>query len=89
MAAAAAKDGVQLRINNSYRSRAEQERLYALYKAGKGNIAAPPGSSLHEKGLAIDFVDTPGAYAWLKKNAAKFGLHNFPPEPWHYSTTGG
>jgi LAS superfamily LD-carboxypeptidase LdcB len=89
MLAAASKDGVQLRINNSYRSPAEQVRLYNLYKAGKGAIAAKPGTSLHEKGLAIDFVNTPGAYAWLKKNASKFGLHNFPPEPWHYSTTGG
>lgn len=89
MVAAAKADGVDLRITSGYRSRAEQEHLYALYKAGKGNIAAKPGTSNHETGTAIDFANTPGAYAWLKKNAPKFGLHNFPPEPWHYSLTGG
>lgn len=36
------------------RDTAEQKRLYDLYKAGKGNIAAAPGTSWHEYGLAID-----------------------------------
>lgn len=88
MVAAAKRDGVNLVINSGMRTRAEQEYLYNLYKAGKGNIAAKPGTSLHEQGEAIDFANTPGAWAWLKRNAPRFGFHNFPPEPWHYSTTG-
>ena len=57
---------------------------------------APPGSSMHEKGLAIDF--TCGSYGsvgrgdpcfvFLANNASKFGLHNLPSEPWHWSSDG-
>lgn len=89
MVADASKSGVTLRINSAYRSSAEQAVLYAQYQAGEGPIAAPPGSSMHNKGLAIDFANEPGAYDWLKSNATNYGLHNFDPEPWHYSTTGG
>jgi peptidoglycan hydrolase-like protein with peptidoglycan-binding domain len=89
MVAAAARDGVSLQINSGMRTRAEQQHLYDLYKAGKGNIAAKPGTSNHEKGEAIDFTNTSGAWAWLKRNSTRFGFHNFPPEPWHYSLTGG
>ncbi|MFN3428585.1 MAG: peptidoglycan-binding protein [Candidatus Sericytochromatia bacterium] len=89
MVAAAAADGVQLRITSGYRSYAEQVHLYNLYKSGKGNIAAKPGTSNHETGDAIDFTNTPGAWAWLKRNSQRFGFKNFDPEPWHYSPTGG
>jgi len=43
---------------------------------------------MHEQGSAIDFANTRGAYAWLKRNAARFGLINYPREAWHYSTNG-
>ncbi len=89
MVAAAKKDGVNLTITSANRSRAEQEKLYAAYKAGKGNLAAKPGTSNHEKGQAIDFGNTPGAWNWLAKNAEKFGFKNLKGEPWHYSPTGG
>lgn len=85
---AAKKDGVNLKISSSYRSRQEQEVLYAKYKNGTGNLAAKPGTSNHESGLAIDFQNTTGAYSWLAKNAGRFGLKNLPGEPWHYSPTG-
>lgn len=88
MVAAAKKDGVSLQINSAHRSRAEQERLYAAYKNGTGNLAARPGTSNHEKGQAIDFKSTSGAYSWLAKNAQRFGFKNLPGEPWHYSPTG-
>lgn len=88
MMAAARRDGVELKISSSFRSRASQERLYAAYRNGTGNLAARPGTSNHESGLALDFRNTPGAYSWLKANAGRFGLKNLPSEPWHYSTTG-
>jgi len=89
MVAAAKKDGVTLTITSGFRSRAEQERLYAAYKNGTGNLAARPGTSTHEKGDAIDFGGGQAAYDWLAKNASKFGMHgNVPGEPWHYSLSG-
>jgi len=57
---------------------------------------ARPGTSMHERGLAIDFTvggraiateDDP-AFRWLAANASSFGLVNLPEEPWHWSTTG-
>ena len=89
MVAAAAKDGVKLQIESGLRTHAEQEKLYAAYLNGTGNLAAKPGTSNHESGEAIDYANTPGAFDWLKKNASKFGFHgNVPGEPWHYSLTG-
>lgn len=57
---------------------------------------ARPGTSLHERGLAIDFThdgaaitsEESPAFAWLEANAGTFGFINLPGEPWHWSTTG-
>lgn len=57
---------------------------------------APPGSSMHEQGLAIDFTShgqtiqsrSHPAFQWLDANAGRYGLHNLPSEPWHWSTNG-
>lgn len=56
---------------------------------------APPGRSLHEKGLAIDFTDGSNIirsgspqFNWLVANAANYGLQNLPSEPWHWSING-
>lgn len=53
---------------------------------------ARPGSSMHERGLAIDFDDcasreTP-CYQWLALHAHRFGFYNLPSEPWHWSVNG-
>ncbi len=45
---------------------------------------APPGTSLHRYGTELD-LGPPGAYAWLKANARRFGfIHRYAWEPWHY-----
>ena len=88
MVAAAARDGVRLEIRSAFRSRREQERLYAAYRNGTGNLAARPGTSNHERGQAIDFKGNRGAWDWLARNAERFGFRNLPGEPWHYSPTG-
>ncbi len=57
---------------------------------------APPGRSMHERGLAIDFNYGGGliksrsnaGYQWLAANAASYGFYNLPSEPWHWSTNG-
>ena len=87
MKAAAARDGVTLEIKDGYRSHREQVILWNRFGRNRKRVARP-GHSNHQTGTAIDFADTPGAWRWLKRNASKFGLHNYKPEPWHYSLTG-
>ena len=91
----------QLKIISGYRSTSHQAELYnaALAKYGSPESArkwvAPPGSSNHNHGEAIDFggggalKNTP-AGKWLHANADKFGLY-FPMknEPWHIEMIGG
>ena len=48
-----------------FRDAATQLRLYQLYKAGKGNPAAPPGSSWHEASCAVD-MRAAAAGGWFK-----------------------
>ena len=88
MVAAAKEDGINITITSGARSRAEQEKLYAAYKNGTGNLAAKPGTSNHESGDALD-LGPPSAFAWLKQNAGQFGFKNkIASEPWHWSLTG-
>jgi zinc D-Ala-D-Ala carboxypeptidase len=64
---------------------------------------AIPGSSEHEKGLAVDFTfqgqticfplrssscSGNRAFDWLRRNASTYGFYNLPSEAWHWSTTG-
>lgn len=47
-------------LTSTVRSRRVQERLYRSYLAGERKYpAAPPGTSLHEKGLAFDMTVEP------------------------------
>lgn len=69
------KTGKKIIVASAFRSRAKQEQLYNLYRSGRGNPAAPPGTSKHESGLAID-LDRSQA-DWLESTGmlAKYGLH--------------
>ncbi len=58
---------------------------------------ALPGYSRHNSGLAFDLrcgsegvIQSLGnaCFKWLKDNAKNYGLYNYPPEPWHWSTDG-
>ena len=61
------------RFESLNRTRDEQTRLYQRYQAGQGGLAAPPGQSRHEYGLAADVPD--GAFLnWLHDNGSKYGL---------------
>lgn len=98
---AAKAEGFTLIVNSSYRDFASQERVYNNIKASSGGkeadkVAARPGHSEHQTGLAIDvfeignqatstFKDSP-AYTWLKNNAHLFGFIERYPEDKEYLT---
>jgi LAS superfamily LD-carboxypeptidase LdcB len=93
MQAAAKAAGVHLTLASGFRTMEEQERLYRAYLAGTGNLAAKPGYSNHQNGIAIDIgvrsSFTSPEYLWLAANAADFGFVNTgknfsQPEPWHW-----
>lgn len=76
--------GNKFRVVSGYRSFAEQAALYAKYGPGR---AAPPGSSNHEYGLAIDHG--PNSTASDRARAGEFGLvYRMSHEPWHVEVAG-
>lgn len=73
----------RLYVSSSYRTKAEQTRLYSLYKQGKGALAAVPGTSAHERGLAVD-VPNARTNKPLIKECHKLGLKDdVASEIWH------
>jgi D-alanyl-D-alanine carboxypeptidase len=106
MLAAAQRNGVFL-TGGGYRSSASQIALrrahcgsstFSIYQQRSSSCRPPtarPGNSMHERGLAIDFVDRGGAlrrgsagYQWLRQHAEAYGFFNLPSEPWHWSVNG-
>jgi hypothetical protein len=84
---------IQLRIQNCGSSN------YGIYQAPPGSCSPPtaiPGTSNHERGLAIDFrcagqgipSRSSPCYQWMAARAAAFGFYNLPSEPWHWSVDG-
>lgn len=75
--------GLKLLATYGYRSGTEQAALYA--KRREGQAVAPPGKSMHEKGLAVDFLalqsngeaiqssDAP-EYRTMEELAPRYGL---------------
>ena len=90
MAEDAKQDGINLFIVSGFRPYTRQEYLFNRSVRTKGldhaeKYVARPGASQHQLGTAIDinsvedtFVNTK-EYAWLKKNACKYGFSlSFP-----------
>jgi LAS superfamily LD-carboxypeptidase LdcB len=100
---AAESDGIAL-TGTGYRSTQHQIQLrrahcgsthYAIYEAPASSCSPPtarPGTSMHERGLAVDFGDcgtrSTACWQWLDAHAATFGFFNLPSEPWHWSIDG-
>lgn len=98
---AAKEAGYKLIVNSSYRDYQEQDDVYKSIKMSKGEreadkVAARPGHSEHQTGLAIDvfeinnqltgtFKDSE-AYTWLKENAYLYGFIERYPENKEYLT---
>lgn len=82
-ALAAYRYGHTVYVSSSFRTRAEQQRLYDNYIYHGGPLANVPGTSKHERGLALDIPNarnTPGLIVELRK----LGLvDDVPTEIWH------
>lgn len=87
-----AASGGRVWIVSGYRSVERQQQLWdkAVAKYGSAQAArkwvAPPGSSNHNRGVAVDLG---GDLGWAKANAGRFGLHTpMSHEPWHFEPVG-
>ncbi|MFW6598674.1 peptidoglycan-binding protein [Propionibacteriaceae bacterium Y2011] len=84
--------GINLPISGSmsaYRTYDQQVYLWNEYQAGRGNLAARPGTSNHGWGLACDIAVAPYGstkYNWLNANAPSYGFNDdVGGEPWHWA----
>lgn len=97
---AARGDGLVL-TGSGWRSNARQIQLRTIngcpdvWTSSPSSCRVPtaiPGTSMHERGLAIDFDNcswrSSACYVWLANNASGFGFYNLPSEPWHWSVNG-
>lgn len=90
------KENIYLIINYSYQNYNDQKKVYDSYKDSKGTdyadgIAARPGYSEHQTGLALDIFSKENsltsnfkgstAYTWLINNAHKYGfIERYPDD---------
>ncbi|MDP1821929.1 MAG: M15 family metallopeptidase [Archangium sp.] len=94
MQAAAASQGVQLRVNDGFRSPQQQQYYYSCYvncNCNDCNLAARPGYSNHQSGTALDLnTSNTSVYDWLTANGAAYGFYRtVPSERWHWEYLGG
>jgi hypothetical protein len=82
--------GLGFVVDSGWRSRAYQEQLFnqAVAEYGSPEAAArwvaPPGTSAHEHGEAVD-IGPADADAWLARHGAAYGLCPiYANEPWHF-----
>ena len=91
MADAAKEDGITLVVSSTYRSFEYQTNLFNRYVKQDGyeeavRYSAPPGTSQHQMGVAIDFGTIDDSFAetkqgkWLNTNAWKYGWSLSFPE---------
>ena len=94
-------DGIYPIVNEGYRTNEEQEQMmedkinaylnegYSEKQAKKlaETLVAPPGTSEHELGIAVDIVadksrsDNEEVYGWLAENAHKYGfIQRYPQD---------
>ena len=88
-------------IGSAYRTREDQERLCREYS---DELAAEPGQSEHETGLAVDIAMPAGKtvpifFKWMQDNCQNYGfilrypedkedITGFRYEPWHFRYVG-
>lgn len=74
---------------SAYRSYSSQEHFWNLYKAGKGNLAARPGTSNHGWGNAADVPDATQSSIKRFGERANWRKTEAMNEPWHWNYAGG
>lgn len=105
------EDGVDIAVRSAYRSFEAQKNLKGAYSVSYGTganaFSADQGYSEHQLGTTADLTspengnqlagfDTTKAFAWLQKNAHKYGfILSYPKdnayyiyEPWHWRYVG-
>ena len=84
----AKKDGITLKLNSTYRSKATQQSMWetrrkkymgqgmTLAEADEyiGRSVAVPGTSEHQTGLAADITGSQKIYDWLAKHSWEYGF---------------
>lgn len=90
----AARAGVYIYVVSGFRSNEEQRYLWNCYNqcnCNQCNLAAYPGYSNHQSGLALDLnTHSAGVLSWLNANAARYQFYRtVPSEPWHWEYFGG
>jgi hypothetical protein len=89
----AKRTGQPLQINSGYRASGKQARLYQADLAANGGQpsgkVAPPGSSLHNYGMAVDINSSAGDYLQQSGMLDAYGFTRpVPGEPWHLEPKG-
>lgn len=93
MVEAARQDGLSLMVASAYRSKDDQKKLYDGFMTERGQAftvshVAPPGTSEHQTGMAVDMSSASSACSadsdkcelqsasivWLAQNAPRFGF---------------
>ena len=92
--------GISLKLNSGFRSFEQQKYLFEGRQRdpAKFNVAAKPGFSNHQNGIAFDIAGTGGGYSaiyrWLANNAGRYGFYNAgrffksQKESWHWEFVG-
>jgi hypothetical protein len=75
--------------HSGYRNLQTQQRYWAKYQTGQGPQAAPPGTSNHGWGRAVDLAE-PWMRTWIDKHGQRYGWQKTeaPNEWWHINYTG-
>ena len=81
-ALAAYRYGQPVWVNDSFRTRAEQQRRWNAYLAG-GPLAARPGTSDHERGLSLDIPNARQIPALISQLRKLNMIDNVSSEVWH------
>lgn len=80
--------GGRLQINSAFRTMEQQRYLWNCYQTqacNSGNLAAVPGFSNHQSGVALDISTGGGAYDFLSRRAHAFGfVRTVRSERWHF-----
>lgn len=88
LASAIAARGTTMSINSAFRTVAQQYLLYAWYQQNRCGIglAATPGNSNHEQGLAVDIEDNGGWNSYMTNKGFKWLGSS---DPVHFDYVGG